>query len=696
MTVCPLILTASSVPTPLVIVTSQQSLRLGTTPLEPNGSDFHVHFVSRSNPELTQTLRWTPGRPQSDLLPAHIDHKSFIAEDFGASRHGRRFGLCYQIIRFIHDILPNMSSSDSGKPSAPPPPADFFAQPRNPRHRRYEILRAFYHERLSAKAVARRFDCSVAAVYSVTRDFRKLIDPASFFFLPPSPPGRPPRKPPSGLREHVIELRRRNLSVPEIKARLDASSPDTLGERAIGRVLLEAGFPRLPRRTRAARSVVAAAAIRDPESAPLAPRSKEVFQCECAGGLLCLLPWIRRYGLDGAIEEAGYPGSRSLPPLQSVLAVLALKLAHPRRYSSDDVWCRNRGIGLFAGLNVLPKTAWFSSYSNRTTKAMNQRLLAALARIWTNQSLVGDSANLDFTSLPHWGRDATLENHWSDTQNRSLVHIPAALAQDPDSGLLLRTDATIRRQASARSVLEFLDLSHCGGLQLRFLVFDSRFTTYASLASLNQSGIRFVTVRRRGHKLVAGARAIPAAQRQQIRVPLQQGTRLVEVAEAAVSLRGYGGELRQITLLRGTRHPSLLLTNDFDASLSAILRRYARRWLVDKSVSEQLGFFHLNRLSSSMVIKVDFDLALTVLAYNLYRLLALDLPSGYRRCSALTLFETMLATGADIRLDPDLCTVSLKNQSGLPALLAGVAKIQPEPIPWLGNRRLAFNDATGS
>jgi len=49
---------------------------------------------------------------------------------------------------------------------------------------------------------------------------------------------------------------------------------------------------------------------------------------------------------------------------------------------------------------------------------------------------------------------------------------------------------------------------------------------------------------------------------------------------------------------------------------------------VEKTISEQIEFFHLNRLSSSMVIKVHFDLTMLILAYNLYRLLAPELP-GY-------------------------------------------------------------------
>jgi len=144
-----------------------------------------------------------------------------------------------------------------------------------------------------------------------------------------------------------------------------------------------------------------------------------------------------------------------------------------------------------------------------------------------------------------------------------------------------------------------------------------------------------------------------------VRVPLHQGTRLLEVVESITSLLHYDGPIRQIAVLHGASRPALLITNDFDAPLASLLRRYARRWLVEKSISAQLSFFRLNWLSSSMVIKVDFDHVMTVLAYNLYRLLALELPPGYRHCTPQTLFESPLETAANIQLDPQLFTVSL-------------------------------------
>lgn len=579
--------------------------------------------------------------------------------------------------------------------AVPSPPAAFFANPIHARHRRYEVLRAFFLERLTAQQIAERFGYSVGSVYSITRDFRSLDDPAEFFFRTPRPAGRPPAEPPPSVQQRIIALRKLNLSLPDIKARLDAEFDDAPSQRNIWRILQDEGFARLPRRSRPERAAAASPPLSAPACTLLAADSCEQLHSERAAGVLCLLPWIRAYGLDEAVLKAGYPASSSLPALPSVLAFLALKLSDFRRYSADDLWCMDRGLGLFAGLNVLPKTACLSSYSDRATLPMHQSLLGSLAGIWNDKGLLGDSANLDFTTLPHWGDDETLQKHWSGTRGRALPAISAALAQDPHSGLLLHADAGGREQPDSDAALEFLDFSRHNQLPLRYLVFDSRFTTYAHLARLDKQGIRFVTVRRRGRSLVERAQALDKSALQSVRVPTANGTRLVSAHDDTVSLRPYGGDLRQITILRGAhRRPCFLITNDFDSALSSILRRYARRWLVEQSIAEQLAFFHLNRLSSSMVIKVDFDLTMTVLAYNLLRLLALDLPPGYRRLTARSLYEKFLCNAAEIDLQPDRCRVSLKKKRDLPALLEALQTVGPCRVPWLGNRELVIEGAT--
>ena len=78
-----------------------------------------------------------------------------------------------------------------------------------------------------------------------------------------------------------------------------------------------------------------------------------------------------------------------------------------------------------------------------------------------------------------------------------------------------------------------------------------------------------------------------------------------------------------------------------------------------------------------MVIKVDFDLTMTVLAYYLLRLLARDLPPGYRRLTARSLYNKFLYNAPEIALEPDRCRVSLKKKRDLPAPLEALQTIGP-------------------
>ena len=48
----------------------------------------------------------------------------------------------------------------------------------------------------------------------------------------------------------------------------------------------------------------------------------------------------------------------------------------------------------------------------------------------------------------------------------------------------------------------------------------------------------------------------------------------------------------------------------------------ARRWRVETGIAEAVTFFHLNALSSPILTKVHFDIALTMIADTLYTMLA--------------------------------------------------------------------------
>jgi hypothetical protein len=84
-----------------------------------------------------------------------------------------------------------------------------------------------------------------------------------------------------------------------------------------------------------------------------------------------------------------------------------------------------------------------------------------------------------------------------------------------------------------------------------------------------------------------------------------------------------GRSLRQLLVQDlGHEEPTILLTNQRHAPAKALLTRYAQRMLIENALSDAGRFFHIDALSSAVGLKVDFDMALLVLASGLYRLLA--------------------------------------------------------------------------
>jgi len=163
--------------------------------------------------------------------------------------------------------------------------------------------------------------------------------------------------------------------------------------------------------------------------------------------------------------------------------------------------------------------------------------------------------------------------------------------------------------------------------------------------------------------------------------------RLLRVNEQTLLLKAYGKPIRQVAITgHGKIKPALIITNDFNLSLKTIIRKYARRWLIEKEINQQTQFFHLNRVSSSMVIKVDFDLTMSILTHNLYRLFAQDLP-GYTHNTAATLFDKFMMNSGQIHIDSDSVTISMKKKRHIPALITALEKFQHNRIAWMDNRK---------
>ncbi len=406
------------------------------------------------------------------------------------------------------------------------------------------------------------------------------------------------------INQLIVDLRKKYLSVPDIKAVLDVQGY-SVSQRYVYNAIKNDGFDRLPRRSLSNRKQAGSAIKIEAPKSFMLDFDLETFSAQNALCILCLLPYIQMYGIDALIENSGYPETESISRLSSILSFVAIKLSGLKRYTADDAWCMDRGLGLFAGLNVLSKAAWYTSYSSRITRKRNRTFLKKLQKIWTTHGFLSDTANLDFTTIPYWGDASHLENNWSGSRNKGLASMLSVLAQDPESGIITCGDTTIRHDNKTATAVEFLDFyKSTGNKDLKYLVFDSKFTTYKNLSKLKDD-IKFLTIRRRGKKIVKQLDGKPASAWKKIRVPMLDGKgRWLRVMDEKIFLKDYGHDIRQIAITgHGKIKPALLITNDFDKPCTEMVRKYARRWLIEKGISEQIEFFHLNRLSSSMVIK---------------------------------------------------------------------------------------------
>jgi len=571
----------------------------------------------------------------------------------------------------------------------------YFTEPSSSFHKQYLALRKFFVDGHTAEQVANETGYSISTVYSLVRDFKETLDNQTedpFFKLVKV--GRKPIDHKEEIVETVINLRKKYFSVPDIQVAMDALGTN-LSVYTIEQIIIKAGFARLPRRDKQLKNEVLSTC--EPKmAAPIATRIclyEDIFTSQLAG-LLCVLPYMVKYGIDKAISKSMYPETRDIGRLSSILSFIALKLSNIKRYSEDDTWCFDRGMGLFAGLNVLPKTAWFNSYSSRITRDINVSFLKSLKSIWMDNGLLSDTANLDFTAIPYWGDDDPFENNWSGKRNKALASIQAILAQDPESGILCYGDTTVRHKNQDDVILEFIDFyhsnKHAAG-QLKYLVFDSKFTTYQNLDKLNAKGIKFITIRRRSKALVEHINAIEDSRWRKITVEKANGKhRTVTVCEEYCTMKDYSGEIRHVYIKdNGKVLPAILITNDFEIPLQHLVQKYARRWLVETEISEHTDFFHLNRNSSGIVVKVDFDLTMTILAHNLYRLFCRDF-EGYSHCEAQTIFDKFISAPGQMLVENGVISVKLKKKRTLPILLEQMNTFRDTRYSWLDNFRIHF------
>lgn len=561
----------------------------------------------------------------------------------------------------------------------------FFLEPQTPRHRQYEALRAFFIDRRPSAQVASDFGYTPGSFQVLCHRFRREPDPA--FFASPRPgPRAQPKK--SAARDMAVALRKANHSVYEISEHLKAHDLP-LSPTAVRELLREEGFAALPRRLdeeRPGRPRPTVEAVADVRDFSLAQRS---FETAC-GGLFLFLPDLVRLDLDAITLKARLPGSDMIPSSHAFRSALALKLWSLERTSHVMALVADEGLALFAGLNAIPKKSYFSEYSSRITHVHTTALLAAFQeRVHGDVLFPGRSFNLDFHSVPFHGDDPLIERHYVAMRSRRQKSVLAFLAQDAEGQAFCYSNADLRKGEEANEIFSFIEFwKRTRGDWPRHLVFDSRLTTHANLARLDQMKITFITLRRRSPKLLKEIALLPrsAWRTVELDVPTRK-YKTPRVHEQRITLEGR--RFRQMFIEDlGHDEPTILLTNE-RRSAKQVITRYAQRMLIENALSDAVRFFHMNALSSAVGLKVDFDMALLVVASGLYRLVAQKM-RGYGDAQARQIFRDLIDMPATVTVHDDEVVVRFHRRAHLPIVLSSGLLNSPVSVPWWGGRPLRF------
>src|SRR6266511_2686450 len=536
---------------------------------------------------------------------------------------------------------------------------EFFAWPSNPNHRRYEALRAYLLEGSSAADAARRAGWSVATLRSAVRDFR--AGKTGFFATPRPGPTTAPAK--DAARPTIIQLRQQGLSAIEISEAL-AGTPTPLNRTGVAEVLREEGFARMWPRPLAARG---GGGRTDPPRARLLDFADLPPRCETkVAGLLLAVP--------------------------ELVSLLALKLVGMRRVSHVDDLAADTGAGLFASLVALPKATALSTYSYRLSHARQVAFLRALGQAMLQADLVADRGgdlDLDFHAIMHWGEDVALERHYVPARSQRTRSVLSFFAQDHATHTLVYANADLTSDRQAQEVLVFSD--HWKALTGRFpqlLVMDQKVTTHKVLAELDARGIGFITLRMRSPSLLRHIQALPTSAWRTVRLDRGGAYRSPKVVDEQVTVTDYPQTIRQLVVQGlGREAPTVIITNNRQASAKMVIERYAGRMTVEQRLAESIRSFHLDALSSAVPLNVDLDVVLSVLAGAVCASLRRRL-TGYQAATPDTLQRRFLSTGGVIIKQADTIVVRLKRRTYSPVLRQ--ADIPEVAVPWWHGRRLRF------
>jgi len=567
---------------------------------------------------------------------------------------------------------------------------DFFTNPKSVRQKQYEVVRAFVVDKLPKVTIADKFNYKLSTVSSIIRDAKT----GKLNLFPEVKKGPKKRTTPFDIQKSIIDYRKKeNLSSVDIHQKLTEHRAAT-SVKTIERILKEAGFEKLKRRTFAERGLTKRGKILPERSEKLNFNQLKPFSVDTPiAGAFFFIPYIVESGILDIVEKSKLPKSSVIDAKNACLSMLLLKLIGNERLSHMYGYDEEPGLGVFAGLNILPKSTYMSTYSCRTSNDMLLRFQKEIVEKFMEvypQFYNSKFINLDFHSIPHFGEQSEMEKVWCGARSKAMKGANTIFAQDSESNVILYTRADILRKEEANEIKLFINYwKKMKGSVNETLVFDCKFTKYSVFDELCDKSIKFITLRKRNKSLVQGALNIPKQkwQKKKLDIPKRKHTK-ISVFESTVRLNGLKNDLRQIIVKdNGREKPTFILTNNYDLSLTQVLEVYAKRWHIENKLAELVSFFNMNALSSPLMIRIHFDILWTIIANTFYRKLAEDL-RRFENNTANTIFKKFINMPGKVIYDGENFQVKIRKRSHTPILM-GVDKLtSPFVVPWLDNKSM--------
>ena len=257
------------------------------------------------------------------------------------------------------------------------------------------------------------------------------------------------RRTKSEHQDMILNLRKDNLSTTDIHDLLKEKNV-IISIRTIERILKDAGLKKLKRRTNKELGITIKNKIIPDYAMNIDFKDLEPIKIDCPIiGVFFFIPYIIESGIINIFKECNLPESSVIGKIQASLSMLLLKLIGRERLSNIGNYDMEPGLGLFAGLNVLPKSSYMCTYSCRTSEEIlnqfQEKIIKQFKKIYTD-FYQGNIINLDFHGIPHYGDEKSLEKIWCGAKGKSIKAANSVFASDGNSNAIMYTRADILRK----------------------------------------------------------------------------------------------------------------------------------------------------------------------------------------------------------------------------------------------------------